>query len=139
VKRVSINVKNPYQLINLIFLGIILLVFIYSLIYSPDRNNYPIKSNYTLLTGNQSISSGLSHGFSCMIRGRIQEARQYNPLSSTLFFFFIIQFTMRVIVFFYLVFVKNDEAKFAAPIDAIVSTGLFILFFYPFLEDLFRY
>ena len=138
MERFKINRKDTYQAINLIFLGIILLIFVYSIIFSPDKNNFPVKSNYTVITGSHSISSGLSHGFSCMIRGRFQEAGLYNPFSSRLFFFFVIQFVMRGIVFFYLNKADNEERSLAVPVDAIVSTGLFLLFFYPFLEDLFR-
>jgi hypothetical protein len=138
VKRLFIDWKDPYPIVNFIFLGILLLIFLYFIIYSPDENNYPVKSNYTTITGNTSISSGLSHGLSCMIRGRFNEAKLYNRYSSRLFFFFVIQLVMRVIVSFNLVYANSEEKKLAALVDTIVSTCLFLLFFYPFLEDLFK-
>ena len=51
-----INIKRslgsePYHIINLSFAGIILLIFIYSGIFSAEKNNYPIKSACEILTG----------------------------------------------------------------------------------------
>jgi hypothetical protein len=130
--------KEPYRIINILFLIIIVLVFVYSLVFSPDKNNYPIQSEYSAITERTSISTGLSHGFSCIMRGRFQEAYEYNNFSIQLFCFFLIQLVMRGIVLLYLKHTDRDERGRTALVDSIVSTGLFVIFFYPFLKDIFQ-
>lgn len=135
MKHLFINRKNPYQIINLTFLGIILLIFLYSVLFSPEKNNYPIKSSYTAITGKTSISSGLSHGFSCIVRGRFEQAVGFNPYSIQLFSFFTIQFFMRLIILIYICRIEAAVKAIAVKTDIIVSSVLFLLFFYPFLAD----
>lgn len=139
MKRFSINCNDSYQVINLIFMGIIILVFIYSAIFSPERNNYPIKSSYDSITDKTSISTGLSHGFSAIIRGRFQEAVNFNPHSIRLFSFFVMQFFMRIVILSYIKRIKKDERLGVVTVDGIISSTLFLLYFYPFLEDLFKF
>jgi len=137
VKLFSTIRKDAYQVINVTFLIIILFVFLYSALFSPKENNYPIKSSYYYYTGKQSISGGLSHGFSSVMRGKLHEAAAYNPYSIQLFSFFVIQFFMRLIVLVYLLRVNECERGVAIKTDIIISIALFFLFFYPFLKDLF--
>jgi hypothetical protein len=138
VKLFSINRKDPYQVINLIFLEIIFFVFLYSAIFSPERDNYPLKSSYSSITGQPSISTGLSHGFSSIVRGKLEEAIEYNPYSIRLFTFFVIQFFMRIIIFFFIGRADAAEKTLAAKIDSFISSGWFLLFFYPLLKDMFK-
>ena len=65
------RISEPYVIINAAFALIILMVFGYSLIFSPDRNEYPVVCIHEKLTGVPCPSCGLSHSFSLILRGRI--------------------------------------------------------------------
>ncbi len=56
--------NEPYITINFILAGVILLIFIYSGFFSPDKDNYPVVCIHERLTGEQCASCGLSHSFS---------------------------------------------------------------------------
>jgi hypothetical protein len=129
---------HPYRLINLIFAGIILAIFLYSGIFNPDRGNHPIPSAHYQITGEVSSSTGLSRGFSAVIRFQFNKARNFNVYSVRLFVFFVIQLLMRsFFFFFYPVMVKIGVQRVVIA-DSIISGGLFILFFEPFWRELFQ-
>jgi len=74
------------------------MIFIYSGLFSAEKDNHPIPSFYEELTGETSASSGLSRSFSEIVRGRFDSAREYNPNGIPVFLFFFIQFFQRLIV-----------------------------------------
>ncbi len=63
--------KEPYLIINILLAGVIILVMIYSGIFSPDKDDYPVTCIHEKLTGQPCVSCGLSHSFSLIVRGRI--------------------------------------------------------------------
>ena len=63
--------NEPYLIINIFFAGVIMLIFAYSGIFSPEKDNYPITCLHEQLTGKPCVSCGLSHSFSLIVRGRI--------------------------------------------------------------------
>jgi hypothetical protein len=133
----SSNGSDPYKLINLILAGIIICILLYSAIFSPLKNNYPLISFHDHFTGRSSISTGLSRGFSSIMRGNFSEALEFNIYSLRLFSFFLIQFLMRCLIF---LFIRDRESKYRGLIsmtDIFVSIGLFIFCFFPFLKDVF--
>jgi hypothetical protein len=132
-----VAIKNPYKVINFIFLGVILIIFFYAALFSPEENNYPIQSDYTRFTSKPSISTGLSHGFSSIIRGDLGKAKEFNLYSIRLFSFFVIQLMMRMGVLVYNHKIDNGEWKIVSKVDAVVSSVMFLIFFYPFLADMF--
>jgi hypothetical protein len=127
--------KGSYLKINLVFAGVILLVLAYSGIFSPDKNSYPVVCIYEKITGEQCFSCGLSHSFSLIMRGRINEAYQWNIYGMRVFLFFISQLLMRV--FFSVYYFKDvDNRKWLIIFDIIGSALLFALAFYPFFQQL---
>jgi hypothetical protein len=88
--------KEPYLIINIFFAGVILLIFAYSGIFSPVKDNYPVACIHDKLTGEPCISCGLSHSFSLIVRGRADEAYQWNPYGMRIFLFFAAQMVIRV-------------------------------------------
>ena len=121
---------KPYFQINLIFAGILMMIFLYSGIFSASHNNYPIPSNYTKLTGKKTVSTGLSRCFSEIIRGRLKSAKEYNPYGIGIFLFFLIQLLIRIsLLIFYSKLNKYEHIVIIA--DSILSVVLFILFFRP--------
>jgi hypothetical protein len=128
---------GPYNLINLILAGIVFCIFIYAAVFSPIKNNYPIHSFHDSLTGGGSISTGLSRGFSNIMRGRLREATDNNIYSIRIFTFFLIQFIMRCTLFLVTRRKSNQVVVVIRNSDVLVSIGLFIIFFYPFLKDAF--
>jgi len=125
--------SEPYLKINLILAGVIVLVLAYSGIFSPDRNNYPVVCIHEKITGMKCFSCGLSHSFSLIVRGRIDEAYKWNVYGIQVFLFFFLQLILRVS---FSIFFINDKKNRQQLIlfDVIGSIIIFLLVFYPFLR-----
>ena len=127
--------QEPYILINIIFAGAILLILVYSGIFSPEKDNYPVTCIHEKLTGEPCISCGLSHSFSLIVRGRINEAYQWNIYGMRVFLFFISQLFMRII--FLLVYLRyHDIRKQLIIYDCVVSGIIFLISFWPFISNI---
>ena len=130
--------NDPYITINFILAGVILLIFIYSGIFSPDKGNYPVVCIHERLTGEQCASCGLSHSFSLILRGQISEAYDWNLYGLRVFIFFAAQLIMRVVfTVFYLKY--PDSGKQLVTYDIAVSIMLFIVSFLPFIKWIFDF
>ncbi len=126
---------RPYFLLNLILAGVILLIMGYSLFYSPDENRYPVPCVHEKLTGEPCPSCGLSHAFSLIVRGRIDEALEWNSYSIRVFIFFAVQLFMRIGLA--LATLKgNIDLRRVGVTDAAVSSVMTLAAFYPFLRML---
>lgn len=129
--------NEPYLLINLILAGVVILIFIYSGIFSPEKNSYPVVCVHEKLTGKQCVSCGLSHSFSLIIRGKISEAYDWNPYGLRVFIFFAAQLIMRII--FSIFYLKYPETNnYLITYDIAVSAMLFLVCFLPFIENIIR-
>ena len=127
--------QEPYILINIIFAGAILLILVYSGIFSPEKDNYPVTCIHEKLTGEPCISCGLSHSFSLIVRGRINEAYQWNIYGMRVFLFFISQLFMRII--FLLVYLRYPDIRKQLIIyDCVVSGIIFLISFWPFISNI---
>lgn len=134
-----VKLKNePYLLINIVFAGVILLIMAYSGIFSPEKNNYPVACIHEKITGQPCVSCGLSHSFSLILRGRIDEAYQWNRYGMRVFIFFAGQFFLRII--FSLLYLKYlSSRKQLIMFDIIGSSILFIVTFIPFVIYIFKF
>jgi hypothetical protein len=133
--RVS-SLREPYLLINIIFAGVILLIFAYSGIFSPDKDNYPVICIHEKITGEPCVSCGLSHSFSLIVRGRVKEAYLWNPNGMRVFLFFALQLVLRAgFSMFYLKY--PDTRKQLIIIDCIGSGIIFLVAFWPFIVNFF--
>jgi hypothetical protein len=129
--------REPYLQINLIFTGVILIVFAYSGFFSPARDNYPVVCIHEKLTGEPCVSCGLSHSFSLIVRGRISEAYEWNIYGLRVFIFFAAQLLMRIL--FSVFYIKYpDSGKQLITYDIAVSIMLFLVSFLPYIEWIFR-
>jgi Protein of unknown function (DUF2752) len=130
--------SEPYLLINLIFTGVILLVFAYSGFFSPDKDNYPVVCIHEKLTGEPCASCGLSHSFSLILRGRISEAYKWNIYGLRVFLFFALQLVMRIVFsIFYLKY--PDTRKQLITYDIASSIIIFLICFLPFIRWIFNF
>jgi hypothetical protein len=128
-------IHRPYKTINAALAGCILLIFIYSAIFSPEAGNYPIPSSHGIITGEKTVSSGLSRAFSSIVRLRFDNAKTYNIHSLRIFMFFLIQFFIRIMFLIsHFIIQEIGETRFAT-LDATLSIVMFIFFFEPFLID----
>jgi hypothetical protein len=129
--------KESYLIINIIFAGVILLIFLYSGFFSPDKDSYPVVCIHEKITGEPCVSCGLSHSFSLIVRGRIEEAYQWNHYSMRIFLFFALQLVMRAAFsVFYLKYA--DTRKQLILVDCIGSGIIFLVAFWPFMVSIFR-
>lgn len=127
--------NEPYLIFNIFFAGVIALIFAYSGIFSPEKNNYPVACIHEQLTGEQCISCGLSHSFSLIVRGRIAEAYQWNIYGMQVFLFFIAQMILRIVFsIFYLRFPETGRQLIIT--DSIGSGIIFLLAFWPFISKI---
>jgi hypothetical protein len=128
---------EPYLILNLFFAGVIILIFIYSGVFSPDQNNYPVVCIHEKITGEPCFSCGLSHSFSLILRGRIDEAYKWNIYGMRVFLFFLSQLLIRIIFSLYYLKYKNTGKQLII-IDSIGSGFSFLLTFWPFLENILK-
>ena len=127
--------REPYLIINIIFAGVILLIFAYSGIFSPVKDNYPVMCIHEKLTGEPCVSCGLSHSFSLIVRGRVEEAYQWNRYGMRIFLFFAAQLVLRTAFsIFYLKY--RDTRKQLILMDCIGSGIIFFVAFWPFMVSI---
>jgi hypothetical protein len=111
---------------------------IYSGIFSPEKNGYPVVCIHEKLTGEPCVSCGLSHSFSLILRGRIEEAYQWNQNGMRIFIFFAAQFFMRIV--FSMAYLNHpDSRKQLVSYDITGSSLLFLTAFMPFLIYIFKF
>ena len=117
--------SRPYHVLNVSFAGMILLIFLYSGIFSARKDNHPIPSYYEVLSGKTSPTSGLSRSFSEILRGNLQEAREWNINGIPIFLFFLVQLFMRISIS-WLLFKTNVKLNFLVLADSVISVLLFL-------------
>lgn len=127
--------QRAYFAVNIILAGVILLIMGYSGFYSPEENEYPVVCIHEKLTGEPCPSCGLSHAFSLIIRGRIDEALLWNSASLRVFLFFAVQLFMRLGLGARSL-VSGSWLKQIARTDVLVSSAMALYAFYPFLRTL---
>ena len=110
-----------------------MMIFLYSGLFSAEKDNHPIPSFYEELTGETSASSGLSRSFSEIVRGRFASAREYNQNGIPVFLFFFIQFFQRLGISLILHRKYINANKIVIP-DSVFSVLLFLFCF----KDLIR-
>ncbi len=125
--------SEPYLIVNIFFAGAIMLIFAYSGIFSPLKDNYPVTCLHEKLTGEQCISCGLSHSFSLIVRGRITEAYLWNMYGMRVFLFFLSQLFLRVgFSIFYLRATSTGRQLIIT--DSIGSGLIFLIAFWPYIS-----
>ena len=120
------KISRPYYIINISLAGILMMVFIYSGLFSPKKENHPVPSFYENITGERAPSSGLSRAFSEIIRGDLQAARDFNKDSLLIFSFFLIQLIQRILVML-LLYRQIVRTRILVWADLLISS-LFFLF-----------
>ena len=128
---------RSYQLINIIIAGVIVMIIIYSGIFSPVKNNYPVKCVHEKFTGMPCPSCGLSHSFSYIVRGDFDRASDLNIYGMRVFLFFLFQLILRGSNFIYL---KRNPLNIRAVglLDISLSVISFFLGFSQFVGYNFR-
>jgi len=127
--------NEPYLIVNIIFAGVILLIIAYSGIFSPEKDNYPVVCIHEKLTGEPCVSCGLSHSFSLIVRGKIDEAYHWNRYGMQIFLFFAAQLLLRVafsIFYFKYPIIRKQIIIF----DCIGSVAIFLVAFWPFIVNI---
>jgi hypothetical protein len=125
--------QKAYFAVNAILAGVILLIMGYSGFFSPDENRYPVPCLHEKLTGEPCPSCGLSHAFSLILRGRVDEALEWNSASLRVFMFFSLQMIMRSAMGVRSL-VTGYRLRQIVLADTIVSAAMSLIAFYPFLR-----
>jgi hypothetical protein len=127
--------KEPYLKINLVFAGVVVLILAYSGIFSPEKDNYPVVCIHEKITGQPCASCGLSHSFSLIVRGRFDEAFEWNPYGMRIFLFFFAQLLMRVAFSIYFVTDQHNRKQLIL-FDISGSIIIFLIAFWPLMRQL---
>lgn len=122
------RINRPYYIVNLSLAGIIMMVFIYSGLFSAREDNHPVPSFYEKITGESAPSSGLSRAFSEIVRGNLDAARGYNRESLLIFSFFLIQLIQRILVTL-LLYKQIPRIEYLFSADLAISILLFLYCF----------
>jgi hypothetical protein len=132
-QKLTVRLRNePYLIINIIFAGVILLIFAYSGIFSPEKDSYPVVCIHEKLTGQPCVSCGLSHSFSLIVRGRFAEAYTWNHYAFRIFLFFLSELILRAA--FSIFYIKYPDTGGQLIIADCIGSGLiFLLAFWPFI------
>lgn len=126
---------DPYLILNIFFAGVVILIITYSGIFSPDKDDYPVVCIHQKITGEPCFSCGLSHSFSLIVRGRIDEAYRWNIYGMRVFIFFFSQLILRIV--FSLYYLRyTGMGKQLIVVDSIGSGMIFLIAFWPFLENI---
>ena len=130
---------KPYLVVNLALAGVIVLVFVYSAVFSPDKSNYPVACVHELMLSEPCPSCGMSHAFSLILKGEFDNALELNSYSVTLFLFFVVQLFLRLIfsVADRLSAVRPVAAKVVLLTDIVISSVMVIVAFYPMIRLLY--
>ncbi len=136
--RNQIRIFNePYLIINIFLAGVVVIIFAYSGFFSPEKDNYPVTCIHEKITGEPCPSCGLSHSFSLILRGRINEAYEWNKYGMKIFLFFASQLLMRII--FSRIYISNPPLrKQLILFDIIGSSVIFVITLIPFLIYIFK-
>lgn len=126
---------EPYHILNVVFAGIIILILVYSGIFSPVKNNYPVVCMHEFLSGEPCFSCGLSHSFSLIVRGRVAEAYEWNQYGMRVFLFFISQLIFRL-DFLRLSVKRPYNRKQLIIYDSAASGLMFLIAFWPFIVSI---
>jgi len=134
-QNLKVSLRNePYLIINIFFAGVILLIIAYSGFFSPEKDNYPVICLHEKLTGEQCFSCGLSHSFSLIVRGRIDEAYRWNLYGMRVFLFFASQLILRLA--FSILYLKYPGTRKQLIITDCIGSGLiFLISFWPFIAN----
>jgi hypothetical protein len=127
--------RRGYLAVNIILAGVILLIMGYSVFYSPDEEKYPVPCVHEKITGEQCPSCGMSHAFSLIVRGRIDEAMEWNRASAGVFLFFAFQLLARIVIGIRLFYTDRYIRQISIADSAVSSLSAFAAFF-PFLKVL---
>ncbi|MBN1115580.1 MAG: DUF2752 domain-containing protein [Bacteroidales bacterium] len=125
--------QKNYKLINLILAGVFVSIFTYSGFFAYTGINPILPSFNKIIIGEDSISTGLTRCFMAIMEFDFSSARQYNPYGIKVFLFFAFQLIMRVVLN---QIIKANRLNMKAIVysDIIISTGLFIFCFWPFIK-----
>jgi hypothetical protein len=120
--------KKSYLLLNKIFAGMILAIFLYAAFYSPDGNAYPIPCVHEELLGARCPTCGMSHAFSSIVRFQFSKAIGFQPNSISVFGFFLMQLILRIAG---IVVLSKNKIPISSiiNIDVVVSLVVFLIFF----------
>lgn len=119
---------KPYNRINLIFFGVVVLIFLYSAFFTPSGDDYPVKCIHQEILGKPCPTCGLSHSFSELVRGNFREAKKWNVNGPPVFLFFLVQLFLRI---GYLILHQKNlfPVKTLVTSDVIISVSLFLVCF----------
>ncbi len=124
--------SSSYIIVNIILAVILLLILIYSGLFSIEKINHPIHSAYSHITGDDTVSTGLSRAFSALIRGKFRQADIYNSHAKGIFLFFLSQLVFRI-AFSFIVQKKPAWKKRIIRFDILQAVVLFLTAFFPFI------
>jgi hypothetical protein len=125
-----------YLFLNFTIAGIILVVFLYSIIYSSSKDFHPVKCFHEELLGARCPICGMSSGFSAILKGQFKEAFIIQPNSMRIFLFLFVLLLMKITAIL-LLLKAHVSCKVISTTDIILTVVLFILTFKSIIPQVF--
>ncbi len=105
---------------------------LYSGIFTYKAAKHPIPSYYQRVTGQETISTGLSRCFSAIVRLDFDQAQAFNVHGIRVFVFFLTQLIIRTALIILILNRKKIASFYVA--DVVFTVFLFLYCFYPFIR-----
>jgi hypothetical protein len=132
--KANSDAVRAYRVINLVLALILSGVFIYTATFTPGH--HPLPSGTKIFFHRDSPSTGLTRSFSALTRFHVAEALEYNRYGPAILGFFLLQLCIRVVFYLILPGFTRPVRILYIP-DIILSTILFFIVFWPFIQALF--
>ena len=126
---------RPYFILNVILTGVILLIAGYSFFILPMRKNILYRVCMRRSPVSRALHAGCHMHSHLIVRGRIDEALQWNSQSLRVFLFFAMQLVMRIALGMRTLMTVRGLKQITIT-DAAVSSAMAIVSFYPFMRSL---
>lgn len=123
-----------HVIISLVFFIGIGMGFAYSYFFYPD--DHPVDCMVKQITGKNCPSCGFTRSFSLYTRGEWAAGKTLNPLSWTVFLFFVTQLILRLAVLTHYITVRKNLSQKVMVADAIISILFFLYAFLPVIKTL---
>jgi hypothetical protein len=123
---------RSYLIINIILAGVVIVILFYSVLFSPEKNNYPVQCVHERVSGIPCPSCGLSHSLSYIVRGDFNSAQLWNRYGIRVFLFFVFQLIARASISTSII--KSGKApRSLIGFDLVITILSFILGFSQFV------
>lgn len=125
---------QTHRQVNIVLFLLLTAILVYSALYGPENVNRPFPSLPAGWGAGETVSTGLSRGFSAMVRFDVDKALQLNTLTIRMFVFVALQWLLRLGIMLTCQRLGHVCPPYLWIPDALFSLGLFLYAFIPLIR-----